>query len=37
MQEPDFYYDRIFKLRPRQDKCNNVLGDYGENNGTFVK
>jgi hypothetical protein len=27
---PDFSSDRIFKLKPKLDKCINVLGDYAE-------
>jgi hypothetical protein len=30
MQEHDLYRNGIFKLVPRWDKCNNVLGDYVE-------
>jgi len=28
MQEPHFYYDRIFKCLPRCKKCISVLRDY---------
>jgi len=37
MLEPDCYLDRIFKIWLSQDKCINVRGDCGGNNGTSAK
>jgi hypothetical protein len=36
MQMPDIYSDRIFKLKPKLDKCITVLGDYPKNNENLV-